>query len=92
MLGYNNKIAELQKATEVASAETRGAAVAAERQVTSLADRKLQLGQVVMACENIFLRCCDTSSVQRKTRALPPDADAESVVADLVEKLDYIQV
>lgn len=45
-----------------------------------------------MACENIYLRCCDRSSVQRKMKQLPPDADDDLIVKDLIEKLDFIQV
>jgi hypothetical protein len=76
----------------VANAESLSAALTADREANALAGRKLQLGQVVMACENIYHRCCDRSTVQRKTRQLPADADNEAVVGDLIEKLDFIHV
>jgi len=53
---------------QVASAGGIAAAQTADRELSSLAGRKKQLGQVVMACENIFLRCCDRSSVQVRGR------------------------
>lgn len=77
---------------QVAIADSLSAALTADREASALAGRKLQLGQVVMACENIYLRCCDRSTVQRKTRQLPADADEEAVLGDMLEKLDFIQV
>ena len=40
-----------------------------------------------MACDNIYQRCCDRSSVARK-KASPADADETSVV---IEKLMFIR-
>lgn len=77
---------------QLANAESLSAALTADREASAQAGRKLQLGQVVMACENIYLRCCDRSTVQRKTRQLPADADDEAVLGDLIEKLEFIQV
>ena len=38
-----------------------------ERQMSTVAERTLQLGQVMMACDNIYARCAKESTITRKT-------------------------
>lgn len=90
ILGYNNKIAELQKLSEKSSEQTLLEQANSERLMSDVAERKLQLGQVMMACENIYQRCCDRSSVQRK-RLHATDADDAAVIRVLIEKLHLIR-
>jgi len=91
ILAYNNKIAELQKASEKTSEKTLEDQAEMEREISDFADRKLQYGQVVMACENIYQRCCDRSTVQRKRLGNQSDADAEAVMQVIIEKLLFIR-
>ena len=58
----------------------------ADRRLHDVADRTLQLGQVMMACDNIYQRCCDRSHVARR-KAGGDSAD----LGVLVDKLMYIK-
>ena len=86
LLGYNNTIAGLQKQSEVAMTATRVEEANADRRLHDVADRTLQLGQVMMACDNIYQRCCDRSHVARR-KAGGDSAD----LGVLVDKLMYIK-
>ena len=83
LLGYNNTIAGLQKQSEVAMTATRVEEANADRRLHDVADRTLQLGQVMMACDNIYQRCCDRSHVARR-KAGGDSAD----LGVLVDKLE----
>ena len=87
ILSCNNTIATMQKEQEKSSERALQKQLESERQISDVAERTLQLGQVMMACENIYQRCCDRSSVQRKARS-SADADETMIVID---KLLFIQ-
>lgn len=88
ILGYNNTIAELQKLSEQKVSDTREEQSHSDRQLQDVSERTLQLGQVMMACDNIYHRCCQTSSVARKKASKSEDADETDVV---IEKLMFIR-
>ena len=54
LLGYNNTIAGLQKQSVGAMTATRVEEANADRRLPDVADRTLQLGQGMMACDNIY--------------------------------------
>lgn len=87
ILGYNNVIAELQKASEKTSERVIAEQSVSDRQMQIVAERTLQLGQVMMACENIHQRCCDRSSVARK----PLKTGDGDPTAALKEKLQFVR-
>lgn len=87
ILGYNNTIAELQKQSEQTLSRTREEQAESDRQLQDVAERTLQLGQVVMACDNIYHRCLGRSTTSRK-KASSSDADETTVV---IEKLMFIR-
>jgi len=92
ILGYNNKIAELQKMSEKTAEATLEEQANSERHMSTVAERKLQFGQVMMACENIYQRCCDRSSVQRKKlQSAASDEDEVEVIRVIIEKLMFIR-
>ena len=90
-LGFNNRIAELQKESDAAAADAVEAKKQSERNATSVAESKLQLGQVVMACENIYQRCCNHSTVRRKSKPLPSDTNGVELVRILIDRLSFIR-
>eukprot|EP00327_Prymnesium_parvum_P035936 CAMPEP_0195625550 /NCGR_PEP_ID=MMETSP0815-20121206/17912_1 /TAXON_ID=97485 /ORGANISM="Prymnesium parvum, Strain Texoma1" /LENGTH=309 /DNA_ID=CAMNT_0040766633 /DNA_START=97 /DNA_END=1026 /DNA_ORIENTATION=+ len=87
ILGCNNMIAEIQKESELAVERVLEEQSSSDRQVVLLTERTMQLGQVVMACENIYQRCCDRSSVARNRKA---SADEDETMV-LMEKLQFIR-
>ena len=90
ILGYNNLIAELQQAAEKRREEAQEQEEDGERQMSTVAERTLQLGQVLMACDNIYARCAKESTITRKT----PKAASEGKEAEIgviVEKLGLIR-
>ena len=93
VLACNNRIAELQHASDSAVSESLAASASAEHECAALVDRKLQAGQVVMACEYIYERCADRSAVRqaKAKRAAAPDPLAEASVSDLLRKLNFIR-
>ncbi|EOD34354.1 hypothetical protein EMIHUDRAFT_202116 [Emiliania huxleyi CCMP1516] len=93
VLARNNRIAELQHASDSAVSESLAASASAEHECAALVDRKLQAGQVVMACEYIYERCADRSAVRqaKAKRAAAPDPLAEASVSDLLRKLNFIR-
>lgn len=88
ILGHNNEIAELQKDSEKAAAEVLETQDESDRQMQTVAERTLQLGQVIMACENIYARCVVNSNVVRKEPKSDAVVDETEVI---VEKLGLIQ-
>ena len=81
ILARNNEIADLQEECERQQGASRDLLAEAERHISFVADSTLQLGQVTMACENLYSRCVSASTVGRKTpKAAERDAetDAES--------------
>lgn len=88
ILAQNNEIAELQKDTEAAAAEVLETQEVSERAMQTVAERTLQLGQVIMACENIYARCVVNSNVVRKEPKSDAVVDETEVI---VEKLGLIQ-
>ena len=88
ILGQNNEIAELQKVTEATAAEVLETQEVSDRAMQTVAERTLQLGQVIMACENIYARCVVNSNVVRKEPK--PDAVVDETEV-IVEKLGLIQ-
>ena len=87
ILGCNNMIAEIQKASELAIERVNEEQSNSDRQIVLVTERTMQLGQVMMACENIYQRCCDRSSVARNRKA-SPEEDEETVIK---EKLQFIR-
>lgn len=87
ILGCNNMIAEIQKESELLVERVLEEQSSSDRQVVLLTVRTMQLGQVVMACENIYQRCCDRSSVARNRKA---SADEDETMV-LMEKLQFIR-
>jgi len=80
-------IAEIQKESELAIERVQSEQASADRQIVQVTERTMQLGQVMMACENIYQRCCDTSSVARNRKA-SADEDESEVIK---EKLQFIR-
>mmetsp|Transcript_51293 Transcript_51293/g.133227 ORF Transcript_51293/g.133227 Transcript_51293/m.133227 type:complete len:365 (+) Transcript_51293:79-1173(+) len=87
ILASNNELADLQQMEEREIAVARDLVSEAERQLDVSADSTLQLGQVMMACENIYSRCVAKSKIGRKT----PVAENSDETTVLCEKLDIIQ-
>jgi len=88
ILADNNELADLQLEEETEQAGARDLVSDADRQLTTVADSTLQLGQVMMACENIYSRCVSKSQVGRKT---PKGGEAMTETEVLCEKLDLIK-
>jgi len=88
ILADNNELADLQQMEEKEQASARDLTAVADRQLNTVADSTLQLGQVMMACENIYSRCVVKSTVGRKT---PKVSDDTPEVVVLCEKLDLIK-
>jgi len=87
ILGCNNMIAEIQKESELATERVLEEQASSDRQIVQVTERTKQLGQVLMACENIYQRCCDRSSVARSRKA---SADEDETMV-LKEKLQFIR-
>ena len=89
ILGYNNLIADLQQAAEKRREEAQEQEEDGERQMSTVAERTLQLGQVMMACDNIYARCAKESTITRKTPK-PSGDSKEDEMHVIFEKLDLI--
>ena len=87
ILNYNNLIADLQQDSEKAAEKVVEIQENADRHVQTVADSTLQLGQVMMACENIYQRCMTKTHVQRKEVTAAGDQDDTAAV---IEKLNFI--
>ncbi len=57
ILNFNNKIASLQKALETAESAAIRVQNEVDAEIRSTSDRTLELGQILMAVENLLLRC-----------------------------------
>ena len=102
ILNYNNQIADLQDESEKAVEKVVEIQYVAERQVASVADSTLELGQVMMACENIYQRCMSkTYNVRKEVKAKTGDGadgsgedrlneETKAVVTKLGHIRDYI--
>jgi len=90
ILACNNKIADLQQSSEKTQAMARDLVSESDRQMTSVADSTLELGQVVMACENIYSRCLSHSKVARKAVKGKGEGNTDDT-AIIIEKLAYMQ-
>ena len=63
----------------------------ADRQVATVAESTLELGQVMMACENIYQRCMSKTHVARKeVKGMLGSGDLASEAEAVVEKLGFI--
>jgi hypothetical protein len=89
ILEYNNQIAMLQQRYEAVVSHSNKLQAATDRQLQESAEATLQLGQVLMACENIFSRCISTSHVTRK-KLLAADEDKDAAVEKLNLIKDYL--
>jgi len=89
ILNYNNQIADLQQESEKAAELVLEIQYDADRQVQTVAERTLQLGQVMMACENIYQRCMTKTHVARK-EVKDGSGDLQDAEA-VVEKLGFIR-
>ena len=89
ILNYNNQVADLQQDSEKAAEKVVEIQENADRQVQTVAESTLQLGQVMMACENIYQRCMSKTHVARK------EVKSEGEITDdteaVKEKLSFIQ-
>ena len=86
ILADNNALTDLQEDVEKEHSGARDLLREADRQISTVADSTLQLGQVMMACENIYSRCVVKSTVGRKVKT--GDLTETEI---LCEKLDLIK-
>lgn len=86
ILEYNNQIAMLQQRYEAVLAHKQRLQAETDRQLQDSAEATLQLGQVLMACDNIFTRCVTTSRVAHKKAF-----DAVDDKAAALEQLNLIK-
>ena len=89
ILEYNNQIAMLQQRYEAVIAHKNRLQAETDRQLQESAEATLQLGQVLMACDNIFTRCIATSHVARKKLAATDD-DKDAAIEQLNVMKDYV--
>jgi hypothetical protein len=88
ILEQNSEIAEKKKDLEHAAADVLEAQDESDRQMQTVGERTLQLGQVIMACENIFARCKGKSNTLKRRKE--PKWDEKLDDADvLIEKLGW---
>ena len=90
ILGYNNTIAELQKQSEQTLSRTREEQAEKEREMEDVAERTLQLGQVIMGCDNIYHRCLGRSTTSRKKASSSDDDETTVVIEKLMLVRDYL--
>jgi hypothetical protein len=88
ILEYNNQIALLQQRYEASVVTSIRLQAETDRQLQDSAEATLLLGQVLMACDNIFTRCMATSHVTRKQ--LSGDDDKDAAVEQLGVIKDYL--
>lgn len=88
ILEYNNQIALLQQRYEASVVTSIRLQAETDRQLQDSAEATLLLGQVLMACDNIFTRCMSTSHVTRKQ--LSGDDDKDAAVEQLGVIRDYL--
>ena len=91
ILNYNNQIADLQQESEKAAEKVLEIQENADRQVQAVAESTLQLGQVMMACENIYQRCMTKTHVARKEVKPDGSGQLEDETEAVVEKLGFIR-
>eukprot|EP00306_Pavlova_sp_CCMP459_P010700 CAMPEP_0185189618 /NCGR_PEP_ID=MMETSP1140-20130426/6149_1 /TAXON_ID=298111 /ORGANISM="Pavlova sp., Strain CCMP459" /LENGTH=412 /DNA_ID=CAMNT_0027756195 /DNA_START=8 /DNA_END=1246 /DNA_ORIENTATION=+ len=88
-LANNNEIANLQQRLEVVQGITQRLQMETERRLQDAAEVTLQLGQVLMACDNIYTRCVRSSHVKRKD--MLQDADDKDAAIDKLNSIgDYV--
>ena len=80
-------IADMQKSVERQTEEVLEKQDDAEKQMQTVAESTLQLGQVMMACENIYQRCMTKSHVARKE----PKSSEKDDIQVIIEKLGFIK-
>jgi len=95
ILGANNTIAELQKLQELTISHTREGESQSDRRLQDVSERTLQLGQVMMACDNIYHRCSTFNpDVQRSRGDYLAKASKGEQVDDetevVIDKLSFI--
>ena len=91
----NNTIAELQKLQELKISQTREGESQSDRRLQDVSERTLQLGQVMMACDNIYHRCSTFNpDVQRSRGDYLAKASKGEHVDDetevVIDKLSFI--
>ncbi|KAJ1620087.1 hypothetical protein T492DRAFT_1080469 [Pavlovales sp. CCMP2436] len=89
ILEYNNQIAMLQHKYEAIVLHANRLQAETDRQLQESAEATLQLGQVLMACDNIFTRCMSTSHVTHK-KVMANEADKDAAVEKLSLIKDYL--
>ena len=83
--GYNNTIAELQKLSEQTVSHTTEKQSHSDRQLQNVSERTLQLGQVMMACDNIYHRCATFNPEVQRSRGEMLLKDSKGEEADETE-------
>jgi hypothetical protein len=93
--GANNTIAELQKLQELTISHTREGESQSDRRLQDVSERTLQLGQVMMACDNIYHRCSTFNPDVQRSRGdhLAKASKGEQVDDEtevVIDKLSFI--
>lgn len=89
ILEYNNQIAMLQQRYEAVVSQANKLQAETDRRLQDAAESTLQLGQVLMACDNIYTRCMQTSHVTRK-KLLSAEDDKDAAIEKLNQIKDYL--